>query len=58
MTHYRLHEQREADIQLSYQIGEPTPTLPLTKRRKWRSTERSKNGVIKRDNKPNERFVY
>lgn len=31
MTHYRLHEQREADIQLGYQIGEPTPTLPLTK---------------------------
>ena len=31
MTHYRLHEQREADIQLGYQVGEPTPTLPLTK---------------------------
>jgi type I restriction enzyme R subunit len=31
MTHYRLHEQREADIQLGYQVGEPTPTLPMTK---------------------------
>ncbi len=31
MTHYRLHEQREADIQLGYHIGEPTPMLPLTK---------------------------
>ncbi len=31
MTHYRLHEQREANIQLGYKVGEPTPTLPLTK---------------------------
>ena len=28
MTHYRLHEQREADLQLGYKIGEePKPTL-------------------------------
>jgi len=31
MTHYRLHEQREADIQLGYHVGEPMPALPLTK---------------------------
>ncbi len=32
MTHYRLHEQREADLQLGYKIGEePKPTLLPTK---------------------------
>ncbi|GAB2997886.1 type I restriction endonuclease subunit R [Psychrosphaera aestuarii] len=32
MTHYRLHEQREADLQLGYKIGEESkPTLSPTK---------------------------
>ena len=32
MTHYRLHEQREANLQLGYKIGEePKPTLSPTK---------------------------
>lgn len=32
MTHYRLHEQREADLQLGYKVGEePKPYLAPTK---------------------------
>ena len=32
MTHYRLHEQREADLQLGMKIGEePKPYLPVAK---------------------------
>lgn len=32
MTHYRLHEQREADLQLGVKIGEePKPYLPAAK---------------------------
>ncbi|MGI2109713.1 type I restriction endonuclease subunit R [Shewanella frigidimarina] len=32
MTHYRLHEQREANLQLGFKIGEePKPYLPVTK---------------------------
>jgi len=32
MTHYRLHEQREADLQLGYKVGEePKPYLTPTK---------------------------
>jgi type I restriction enzyme R subunit len=32
MTHYRLHEQREANLQLGFKIGEePKPYLPATK---------------------------
>ncbi|PNH81113.1 restriction endonuclease subunit R [Vibrio diazotrophicus] len=32
MTHYRLHEQREADLQLGYKVGEePKHYLPPTK---------------------------
>ncbi|MEZ9182617.1 type I restriction endonuclease subunit R [Vibrio splendidus] len=32
MTHYRLHEQREADLQLGHKVGEEsTPCLPPTK---------------------------
>ncbi|WP_196140646.1 type I restriction endonuclease subunit R [Aliikangiella sp. G2MR2-5] len=32
MTHYRLHEQREADLQLGHKIGEEPPSyLPPTK---------------------------
>ncbi|WP_298441409.1 DEAD/DEAH box helicase family protein [uncultured Ferrimonas sp.] len=32
MTHYRLHEQREADLQLGYKVGEePKPYVPASK---------------------------